>query len=473
MIMASMRNWLHGGELGDAQSSIKSPEAAALDSQTGAPMRLGKSERNGKRVAVVHCKAGKGRSGTISTSYLISEEGWTAEDALARFTARRMRPKFGAGVSIPSQLRWVSYVDRWTKHGKKYVDRPVEIVEIQIWGLRNGVKVDIEGFAGDGKDITVYHTFSKKERLIVEGGVPKEAGIGEMLWDLAGYSATGGGNKAPEGADFADAANPKEGSTSASSDGDSSVKKRSSLIRKGTGLIQKVSAGMGDGIEKAKTKTSTNATTNTIEDGPAPDDLKASDSREPGGLAVILRPSEPIRIPNSDVSISVERRNKTHRSLSLTMVSAVAHVWFNAFFEGQGPEQGGRTNDSGVFSIDWEAMDGIKGSSRKGSRALDSMKVVWRAVDAEGTGEEIVEPAAGEPVPQVAPADWKGTGGKGEKDLGLRKQTDESRDVSRASSMKSVEGSAETRPKNESEGITLDGVKSTGPSGEDLTSDGK
>ncbi|KAK1907553.1 hypothetical protein P3342_005880 [Pyrenophora teres f. teres] len=40
-IMASMRNWLH--------------------------------EKPG-RVAVVHCKAGKGRSGTASCSYLISEE---------------------------------------------------------------------------------------------------------------------------------------------------------------------------------------------------------------------------------------------------------------------------------------------------------------------------------------------------------------------------------------------------------------
>ena len=48
LIMASMRNWLKG------------------------------KDADGKeRVAVVHCKAGKGRSGTVSASYLISEEGWT------------------------------------------------------------------------------------------------------------------------------------------------------------------------------------------------------------------------------------------------------------------------------------------------------------------------------------------------------------------------------------------------------------
>ena len=81
--MASMRNWLKD------------------------------SEEDG-HVVVVHCKAGKGRSGTMACSYLISEEGWTPENAMQRFTERRMRPGFGVGISIPSQQRWIRYVDRWT-----------------------------------------------------------------------------------------------------------------------------------------------------------------------------------------------------------------------------------------------------------------------------------------------------------------------------------------------------------------------
>jgi protein-tyrosine phosphatase len=107
-IMASMRNWLH--------------------------------EKEG-RVVVVHCKAGKGRSGTASCSYLISEEGWAIHKALNRFTERRMRPNMGKGVSIPSQLRWIGYVDRWAKHGKLYVERQVEVMEVHCWGLRDGVKI--------------------------------------------------------------------------------------------------------------------------------------------------------------------------------------------------------------------------------------------------------------------------------------------------------------------------------------------
>jgi len=88
-IMSSMHEWLHPA---------------------------GKNKR--KRVVVVHCKAGKGRSGTIACSYLMSEEGWTKEQALQNFTEKRMRPGFGAGVSIPSQLRYLNYVERWVENGK-------------------------------------------------------------------------------------------------------------------------------------------------------------------------------------------------------------------------------------------------------------------------------------------------------------------------------------------------------------------
>jgi len=449
MIMASMRNWLHGGELeGGRVTHDGQPACSNTAAVEGNKSKSHGHERKKGRVVVVHCKAGKGRSGTATCSYLISEEGWSAEDALARFTQRRMRPQFGAGVSIPSQLRWVSYVERWTQHNKKYVDRPVEIMEIHVWGLRNGVKVDIEGFVEDGRKIRVFHTFTKKERVVVEAGVPAGGGFGEMMWELAGYPAAAT-DKAPESAELADATNDNDGEKpDRTNSAPASEKKREVLMRKGTNLIQKVSSqGARMSSEKPKAKTgldgNTSASNSSVDVRTEP-----PDEHEPGGMAVILKPSEPIRVPTSDVNISVERRNKTHKSMGLTMVSAVAHVWFNAFFEGQGPEQAGKPNESGVFSIEWDAMDGIKGSSRKGSRALDRIAVVWRFAD-EGlpnAGEDIPEPAEGEPVPQLQAANWKGeTAEQGQqdvaqKDLGLRTQSPASVDVSRASSVKSAEG---------------------------------
>ncbi|KAH7324703.1 hypothetical protein B0I35DRAFT_424823 [Stachybotrys elegans] len=521
MIMASMRNWLHGGELegGRVAEDGQPTSALELGGELGktAGSEAEKEERKKKRVVVVHCKAGKGRSGTISCSYLISEEGWKPEDALARFTERRMRPGFGAGVSIPSQLRWVTYVDRWTQGGKTYLDRPIEIVEIHLWGLRNGVKITVEGFINEGKKIEELHTFARNERTIVEGGAPESGGLGEMVWDMAGYSL-GSKNKAPEEADLADSTNnnntgPLPPSKSATAP---LGKTGSKLMRKGTKLIQKVSTVSTD--KRNTIDASPDSPSNPSDTAPAPAAATTATTttnsstatatipseppseQDPGGMAVILKAKTPVQVPTSDACVSVELRNRAHKSIGLTMVSAVAHVWFNAFFEGQGPERGGRPSDSGVFAIEWEAMDGIKGSSRKGARAFDRMAVVWRAAAAAAApappsttspsssssptqggearsqgaqqGEEVInQPAVGQPVPQTGAADWKG-GNKedasaGEKDLGLRTRSPASAEISKASSLKSEEG-VSAKVAEDADQKSLEGVRSSGPAGEDL-----
>ncbi|TDZ17253.1 Phosphatidylinositol 3,4,5-trisphosphate 3-phosphatase and dual-specificity protein phosphatase PTEN [Colletotrichum orbiculare MAFF 240422] len=464
MIMASMRNWLHGGDLEQGDIGV-----SAADKSGGK-----KEQKDEQRVVVVHCKAGKGRSGTVSCSYLISECGWKPEEALTRFTERRMRPKFGAGVSIPSQLRTITYVDRWTKGGKKYVDRPIEIVEIHVWGLRSGVKFDVEGFAEEGKKIKVFHTFKKSERVIVEGDAPSGGGAGKMVADLAtvGVKPT---EKAPEQAPLAEHANTNntaKDKTDAETEDQANAKPSRSASKKlrnakTTSLIHNPASSVAPGQKRSETEAKPVAPPNTKEG-------ESSDG-EPGGMAVILKPQQPILIPNSDVNISVERRNRTSASMGLTMVTAVAHVWFNVFFEGNGPEQDGKPDASGVFEIEWDAMDGIKGSSRKGSRAFDKISVVWRVADshraADGgdevgpvEGDAIREPSVGSPVPQMKPADWKGNNKEdplAEKHLGLRKESPDSADVSRASSVK------DQVVKDGNETDSLEGVKTSGPYGEE------
>jgi len=224
-----------------------------------AEMRHWLRDENGKerkgRVVVMHCKAGKGRSGMMACSYLISECGWTVSEALVRFTERRIRPGFGQGVSIASQLRWVGYVNRWKCSGKLYIERQIEVIEVYVWGLREGVKVQVEGFVEEGKAIKLFHTFTKHERILADG-------------------------------------------------------------------------------------------------------------------AVIFKPSTRVILPSSDINIHFKRQNKAlHR-----WTMGTAHVWFNAYFEGNGPD------DNGVFEINWDRMDGIKGLSYKGVRALDRLVVVWESV---------------------------------------------------------------------------------------------
>lgn len=409
-LMAAMRNWIQ-----------------RLDEE---PSTTG--EKKAQRVAVVHCKAGKGRSGTVACSYLISEEGWKKQDALERFTERRMRPGFGNGVSIPSQLRWVNYVDCWTNRlGKRYVERPVEVVEIHVWGLRDGVKVSVEGYVDSGRRIRHFHTFKREEKVVVDGA-PVESSRPQADQTQAGN-------------DSEILVTPSEGTPQSSS---------SSLSGKAGGTAQ----------------------------------------------SVILKPSAPLILPTSDINVDFERRNKAAYT-GWTMVTSLAHVWFNTFFEG-----GHEGHESGIFEIEWDAMDGVKGSARKGIRALDRLKVVWKYASAKESGvapeREIKEPERGEPVPENSPADWRGeedtesrpadgldSGRPGGialtvgatisqgvatlgKDLGLRKSQPDSANLSRASSIKESSQPQSSVPDSATKAEVKDvesddeGVQPRGPSGE-------
>lgn len=488
MIMASMRSWLH------EEDTHSSASKHGVEGNKG--KEVVKGEKKGKRVVVVHCKAGKGRSGSMTCSYLISECGWKAEDALARFTERRMRPTFGAGVSIPSQLRWISYADRWTKGGKKYVDREVEVLEIHVWGLRHGVKVNVEGFADEGKKIKVLHTFKKEERYVVQGDAPGGGGVIDLLGDA--WSPTNEDDEIYENADYNEIVgndSDKKGSDSSNNASKDSSPARSKS-KKGSRASQLVSGSpaRNSSIKKAsKSKTINPADFAAASETSSPSGSSLNvpnkntsqpslahsstfaDTNEPGGMAVIFKPTSPVRISNSDVNVSLERRNRAPSSLGLTMVTAVAHVWFNVFFEGRGPEQGGRADESGVFAIDWDKMDGIKGSSRKGTRAADRISVVWRVVGTNGPLPEVKEPGEGSPVPEMRPADWKGEHDEdpgADRKLGLRAETSASASVSKASSVKSAEGDggkeggAGTGQGSDDESLT--GVKSSDPTGQEI-----
>jgi protein-tyrosine phosphatase len=345
-----------------------------------------------------------------------------------------MRVGFGHGVSIPSQLRYVGYVDRWTNEmGKQYVERPVEILEVHIWGLRDGVKVAVEGYEDEGKKIKCVHLFHRSERMIVAD------------CDSAPETESEGANG--------------NGSGSGSGSGD-----KNSV------------PSTGKPLPSAATWSPTTSDSQSDVSGTGTGTVPGQ--RMP---AIIFRPSKPVIVPNSDVNIDFERRSKASYT-GFAMVTSIAHVWFNAYFEG------GADHDSGVFETEWSAMDGIKGSVRKGIRALDKLKVVWRypppesvdllaadaGADAAGESERkgksvdttasaegrpISEPKPGDPIPESGPADWRGHADKEEnnsppeksasasvsakakgmahaleKELGLRKQGDESKDVSLAGS---------------------------------------
>lgn len=458
-IMASMRDWLGNGN---------DNRAVGDEDGDGSETGRSRSEDKSKRTVVLHCKAGKGRSGTVTCAYLVAEEGWKLQDALARFTHRRMRPNFGAGVSIPSQLRYLNYVDRWVRTGKVYVERCIEILEVHVWGLREGVSIALGGYSDEGKKINMAHRLDSDKLNGCSTNNGGYVGAGSLARAVVEVMSGNGRGKKDKG--------PRHSKTISTASATNETHKETSPV------VSSDDSVPGLGLE-------------TAGESAGNGDLSPLQSMQ--GKDIVYKPSERIIIPTNDIHISLERR--TTPSYGFAVVTSLAHVWFNTFFESCGPEEcqarqlhqfeqlqrsdampknpsgsvsstasigdkdvlelataGSKpinadnpangttgngviykdtakdanenpsplpstssTSSSGVYTIPWHALDGLKGTSRKGTRALDSLAIVWRALDPgeripgqqeqKQSGKPLVvkEPAVGEEISDTGPVDWR------------------------------------------------------------------
>jgi hypothetical protein len=61
------------------------------------------------------------------------------------------------------------YVDEWTnKNNKKYVERPIKVIELHVWGLRDGVKVTVDGYIKNSRRIKYFYTFTRDKKVIIK-----------------------------------------------------------------------------------------------------------------------------------------------------------------------------------------------------------------------------------------------------------------------------------------------------------------
>ncbi|ODQ82321.1 hypothetical protein BABINDRAFT_30820 [Babjeviella inositovora NRRL Y-12698] len=83
-------------------------------------------------VAVLHCKAGKGRSGFMCCAYTIYKYGISHFQAISTFSFKRMRVGYGDGVSILSQRRYLQYWETYLHQADAYVPIRGNITEISL-----------------------------------------------------------------------------------------------------------------------------------------------------------------------------------------------------------------------------------------------------------------------------------------------------------------------------------------------------
>lgn len=141
-------------------------------------------------VAVLHCRAGKGRSGTICCAYLIfrsfiDENPITPLTAMKLFTQKRMNRFAGDGISIISQRRYLNYWYQYLKYIFEDVSLNkmifpkiipklynVNIKKIKMKNLHNSIKdifdliPSLEGYyksisTKNGVDVHEIFTFTK------------------------------------------------------------------------------------------------------------------------------------------------------------------------------------------------------------------------------------------------------------------------------------------------------------------------
>ncbi|CDS07514.1 hypothetical protein LRAMOSA01463 [Lichtheimia ramosa] len=71
-------------------------------------------DKDTSNIVVIHCKAGKGRTGTMIAALLLYlGQATNADEAIRIYGTKRTID--GKGITIPSQIRYVNYFERWLK----------------------------------------------------------------------------------------------------------------------------------------------------------------------------------------------------------------------------------------------------------------------------------------------------------------------------------------------------------------------
>jgi len=108
-------------------------------------------DQNEENIAVIHCKAGKGRTGLMICAWLLFSGMWpNPDDALSYYAS--MRTHNQKGVTIPSQLRYVRYFHESLGITTPYAPRTLLLTQVVFHTLpKSGSLSDVDFTISVGK----------------------------------------------------------------------------------------------------------------------------------------------------------------------------------------------------------------------------------------------------------------------------------------------------------------------------------
>lgn len=130
---------------------------------------------NKDHVAVIHCMAGKGRTGTVICSYLLYKQLCsTSKDALEFFRKKRSGEK-ETSVDEPSQIRYIEYFEAYLKGKditpKKFILNQILIQNLLDYYFKGQIQIEIYEFSKreDSNSYEKKLLFSSKNVTLLKG----------------------------------------------------------------------------------------------------------------------------------------------------------------------------------------------------------------------------------------------------------------------------------------------------------------